>query len=146
MPHITYLTSKLWNDAESTFTCMWPYGDCGDFCFLKKMFLKSSYICFFIQKPVTSIIQEWLTVKCCLIPQWIAFLMFCRLVYNIHLFKWLDIDLKCIVTITPKGQSLKFKASVWNIPISETGRNCNSLFNLVDVNWVVIMEQKRNME
>ena len=53
---------------------------------------------------------------------------------------------KCLVIIMPKGQSLKFKASVWNIPISETGCNCNSLFKLVDGNWITFMEQKREME
>ena len=42
-----------------------------------------------------------------------------------------------------KGQSLKFKASVRNFPISETGRNCNSLFKLVDNSSVIIMEQER---
>ena len=73
-------------------------------------------------------------------------LMFCRLVYNIHLFRWPDIGLKCLIIITPNGQSLKFKANVWNIPISETGRNCNLLFKPVDSNWVVVMEQKRKME
>ena len=73
-------------------------------------------------------------------------LMFCRLVYNIHLFKWPDIGLKWIITITPNGQSLKFKTNVWNISISETGRNCDLLFKLVDDNWVVIMEQKRKIE
>ena len=38
--------------------------------------------------------------------------------------KWLGI-------ITPKDQSLKFKASVWNITISQTSRNCNSFFSLL---------------
>ena len=61
-------------------------------------------------------------------------------------FKWTDFGLKCLVTITPKCQSLKFKTSAWNIPISVTGRNCNSLFKLVNSNWVVNMEQKRKME
>ena len=101
---------------------------------------------FLIQKPVTSITQEWLVVECCLTPLWKIFLMFCRLFYNIDSFKWQDIGLKCLFTITPKGQSLRFKASIWNIPISETGSNCNSLFKLVDNNWVIIMEQKRRME
>ena len=61
-------------------------------------------------------------------------------------FKRPAFGLKCLVTVTPKVQSLKFKASVWNIPISETGRNCNPLFKLDDDNWVVIIEQKRKME
>ena len=43
-------------------------------------------------------------------------------------FKWTNFGLKCIVTIMSKGHSLKFKASVWNIPNSETGLNCNSHF------------------
>ena len=61
-------------------------------------------------------------------------------------FKWPDFGLKCGATITPKGQSIKFKAIVRHFPISETGRNCNSLFELVDGNWIVIMEQKRKIE
>ena len=48
-------------------------------------------------------------------------------------FKWPDFALKCLATI-------KFKTSVWNFSISETGRNYNSLFTLVDSNWVIIME------
>ena len=54
-------------------------------------------------------------------------------------FKWHDFGLRYLVTITPKGYPLKFKASVWNIaiPISETSRNCNSLFKLVDGKRVV---------
>ena len=110
-----------------------------------KVFL---YLCFIIEKPLTSITQEWLVVKSCLTPQWITFLMFYRLVYNIRMtwFKLLDFGLKCLVTITPKGQPLRFKVNVWNIPTSEAGRNCNSLFKLADINWVVIMEQKRKME
>ena len=38
-------------------------------------------------------------------------------------FKLPDLGVKCLVTITPKYQSLKFKASIRNIPIFETGRN-----------------------
>ena len=60
-------------------------------------------------------------------------------------FKWIDFGLMCLVKITSKGQSLKFKASVWNIPNSETGQDCNSLFKIVNSNWVVIIEQKREM-
>ena len=61
-------------------------------------------------------------------------------------FKWPDFDLKCLVTITLESKSLTFKASVWNFPISESGKNYNSLFKLVDNNWVIIMEQKRKIE
>ena len=57
------------------------------------------------------------------------------------LFKWPNFGLKCLVTIAPKGQSLKFKTSVWKFPISETGRNSYSLFKLFDKNSAVIMEQ-----
>ena len=61
------------------------YGNCGNFCFLKKIFSKSSYIyVFLIQKPVTSITQKWLVVERSLTPQWIIFLMFYRLIYKIN--------------------------------------------------------------
>ena len=56
-------------------------------------------------------------------------------------FNWPKFGLKCLVTITLKGQNLKFKASVWNFPISGKGRNCNSIFMLVDNNSIIIMEQ-----
>ena len=62
------------------------------------------------------------------------------------LFKCSDFGLECLATITPKGRPFKLKASKWNFPIPETGRNCNSLFKLVDSNWVVIMEEKRKTE
>ena len=58
-------------------------------------------------------------------------------------FKWPNFRLKCLVTITPKGQSLKFKASVGNFPISEKSKNFNSLFKLVDNNSVIIIEQRQ---
>ena len=61
-------------------------------------------------------------------------------------FKWTDFDLKCLVIITSKVLSSKFKAIVWNIPNTETGQNCNSLNKLVDSNWDVIIEQKRKIE
>ena len=61
-------------------------------------------------------------------------------------FQWPYFGLKCIVTIASKGQSLKLKASVWNFPNFETGRNGNLLFKLDDGNWVIITEQKRKME
>ena len=60
-------------------------------------------------------------------------------------FEWPDFALKWLVTITSKGQSLTFKASVWNFHIFEIGWNCNLLFKRVDSNWVIIMEQKRNI-
>ena len=58
-------------------------------------------------------------------------------------FKWPNFGLKCLITVTPKGQSLKFKTSAGTFPISATGRNFNSLFKLVDNNSVVIMEQRK---
>ena len=49
-------------------------------------------------------------------------------------FKWPDFGLKCFFAITPKGQSFKCKTVVWNISISETGRNLYSLLRLADGN------------
>ena len=45
-----------------------------------------------------------------------------------------------------KGQPPKFKASVWNFPISETGYKSNSVFRHTDSNWIIIMELKRKAE
>ena len=42
-----------------------------------------------------------------------------------------------------KGQPPKFKSSVWNFPISEIGSKCDSVFRHADINWVIIMELKK---
>ena len=85
-------------------------GDCGNCCFLKKIFLKSSHIyLFFIQEPVTSITHEWLVVESYPTSQWVTILVF----YRLFSFTWPHFGLKCSrVTIMPKGQSLELKASV----------------------------------
>ena len=43
----------------------------------------------------------------------------------------------------PKGQSLKVKGSICNIPISEIDNNCNSLPRPADSNGVIIVKLKR---
>ena len=57
-------------------------------------------------------------------------------------FEWPDFGLKYLVTVIPQ----KFKANVWNVPISETGSRCNSVFRHNDSNWVIIMELERKVE
>ena len=115
-------------------------GDCGNFCFLKKIFSKSSYIYVVLFYPKTinfhksGIVGNVLSI---------------RLQYTLS-FKSPDFGLRfrCLVTITPIGYSIKFKASIWNFLISETGRNYNSLFKLAGNNWVEqnkIMEQKKKI-
>ena len=47
------------------------------------------------------------------------------------------------VTVMPKGQSLKVKGSICNIPISEIDNNCNSLPRPADSNGVIIVKLKR---
>ena len=42
------------------------------------------FMFFFIPKPLSSITQEWLVVESCVTPQWTTYLMFYRLVCNIH--------------------------------------------------------------
>ena len=54
-------------------------------------------------------------------------------------FKWYDFCLKYLVT----GQSPKFKTSVRNFPISETGSKCNLT---TDSDLVIIMELKRKIK
>ena len=61
-------------------------------------------------------------------------------------FEWSDFGLKYLVIVMLKGQPPKSKASVWNVPISETGSKCNSVFRHADSNWVIIMELERKME
>ena len=57
-------------------------------------------------------------------------------------FEWPDFGMKNLVTVMPQ----KFKANVWNVPISETGSRCNSVFRHNDSNWVIIMELERKVE
>ena len=57
-------------------------------------------------------------------------------------FEWSDFGLKYLVTVMLKGQPPKFKASVWNFPISEIGSKCNLVLRHADSNWVIIMELK----
>ena len=110
-------------------------GDRGNFCFWRKYFQSPFiFMLFFYPKTInfhnTEIVSNVLSIG---------------LQYALS-FKWLDFCLTCLVTTISKGSSLKFKASVWNFPISETNRNYNSLFKLADNNWVTILEQKRKIE
>ena len=61
-------------------------------------------------------------------------------------FEWSDFGLKYLVTVMLKGQPPKFKAIVWNFPISETGCKCNSVFRHDDRKGVIVMELKRKVE
>ena len=79
-------------------------------CFLKKIFLfKSSYICvFFVQNQLTSVTQGWLVVKSCHpLKNSIFDVLSISFQYTLS-FKWPNFGLKCLVTITSKGESLKF--------------------------------------
>ena len=115
-------------------------------CFLKKISLKSSDICVFFFYPRTSNFCNSELVGHRMVPYSLINNIFdvlsIRQQYTLS-FKWPNFRLKCLVTITPKGQSLKFKASVGNFPISVKGRNFNSLFKLVDNNSVIIIEQRQ---
>ena len=107
-------------------------GNCWKFCILKEIFLSLLiFFVFFIQKQVTLG-----TVGCRKLPNpWMnnIFNVVSIGLQYILPFQWSDFDLKCFVTITPKGQSLKLRerVSVWNFPDSEISWNCNSLFKLV---------------
>ena len=118
-------------------------GDCGNFCFLKKIFSKSSYI--YIFYPKTSNFHNAGMICRRKLPdlQWITFfnVLSIRLQYTIS-FKWPDFGLKCLVTITQKGQSLKFKASVWNIPIFETGGIVIHFISLLMVTELLLWNRK----
>ena len=61
-------------------------------------------------------------------------------------FEWYAFGLKYLVRDMLKVQPPKFKASVWNFPISETGNKSNSVFRHPDSNWVIIMELRRKVE
>ena len=61
-------------------------------------------------------------------------------------FERSDFGLKYLVTVMLRGQPPKFKASVWNFPISETGNKSNSVFRHPHSNWIIIMELRRKVE
>ena len=46
----------------------------------------------------------------------------------------------------PKGQSIKVKGSICNIPISEIGNNCKSLPRPAISNGVIVVKLKRKAE
>ena len=54
-----------------------------NFVFWGKYFQNLVMFIFFIQKPVTSITQEWLVVQRCPVSSWITFFMLYSLVFNI---------------------------------------------------------------
>ena len=108
-------------------------------------YFQSLVIFMFLYYPetVTSITQKKLVVESCPTTQW-TYIVFNFLSIGLQytlLFKRRDFGLKCLVTITPKVQSLKFKANVWM-----KQANCRSLFELIEGNSVIIMEQKRKIE
>ena len=116
-----------------------------DTFFLNKIFLKSSDICGFFYPRTSNFCKSDLLGSRMLpysLINNIFDVLLIRQQYTLS-FIWPNFRLKCLVTITPKGQSLKFKASVGNFPISEKGRNFNSLFKLVDNNSVIIIEQRQ---
>ena len=103
-------------------------------CFLKKIFSKSSYICGIFYPKTSNFRNSGLAGRRNLLDPFMnnTFdVLSISLQYTLS-FKWPNFGLNCLVTITPKIQSLKFKTSVWNFPISETGSDCQSLFKLVD--------------
>ena len=46
----------------------------------------------------------------------------------------------------PKGESLKMKDSICNIPVTEVDVNCNTLLRLADSNVLRIVKLKRKLE
>ena len=59
-------------------------------------------------------------------------------------FKWPDLGLKCRVTITSKGQSLKFKASVLYeiFPFLKQAKIVNHFLNLLIVTEFLLWNRK----
>ena len=45
-----------------------------------------------------------------------------------------------------KSESPKFKANVWNFPISQANSKCNSVIRHADSNRVIVVELKRKEE
>ena len=51
-----------------------------------------------------------------------------------------------MVTVIPKGKSLKIKGSICNIPVLEVDSNCNMLLRPADSNGIIIANLKRKLE
>ena len=84
------------------------------FCFLKKIFSKSSYIYGFFYPKTSNFDNSGMAGRGNLSDTSmnnIFNVLLIGLQYTLW-FKQLDFGLKCLVTITSKGQSLKFKASI----------------------------------
>ena len=110
---VKYILSQIYSHyiRNCSFWYLWKL-----LLFEENIFKVFLYLCFFIQKPVTSMTQECLVVENCPTPE-----VHC---YNNAKRSFLKIQ----------GQCMKF---------SKTGRNCNPLFKLVNSNWVMIIEQKK---
>ena len=116
---VKYILSRIYSHCIQNCT-FWYFMEIVETSFfLKKIFSKSSYIHVFYQKTSnfhnSGIIAHGKLSDPSINN--IFNVLLSGLKYTLS-FKWPNFGLKCLVTITPKGQSLKFKASVWNILIS----------------------------
>ena len=113
---VKYVLSQIYNHCIQNCT-FW----CGNFCFLKKIFSKSSYIYVFYRETSDFRNPEMSGRRklCDSSINNIFNVPSIGLQYKLS-FKWTDFGLKCLVTKTSKGQSLKFKDSVWNTPDYDT--------------------------
>ena len=112
---VKYILSQIYNHCIQNCK-FWLYGDCRNFCFLKKI-LPKSYVFFC---PKTSHFHN---------PSMIGFRKLCDssmnnifnvlsigLQYTLS-FKWTDVGLKCLIIITSKGQSLNSRQVYEKFPI-----------------------------
>ena len=116
-------------------------GDCGNLFFKENIFKVFLHLCFFYPKT-SNFCNSGLFGRRKLpdsLMKNIFDVLLITLQYTLSL-KWPNFGLNCLVTITSNRQSLKFKTNIWSFSISETGRNCNSFFQLklVNNNWVII--------
>ena len=88
----------------------------------------------------SSITQALLVVESCPTPHRVTLLIFRRLFYD------LPCHLNGLILAWRTSLQLCLKGNVWNVPISETGSRCNSVFRHNDSNWVIIMELERKVE
>ena len=127
---VKYILSQIYNHCIQNCT-FWYFMEIVETFVLwrENIFQVFSYLCFFY--PKTSNLRNprmFGRIKLCNSSMNNIFnVLYIGTQYTLS-FKWTNFSLKCIVTITSKSQSLKFKAIVWNIPNFETGLNCNSLF------------------
>ena len=148
---VKYILSQIYSH------CIW---NCTFWYFLEivvLLFFKENIFKIFIYLlfPKTSNFHIWGVVSRRKLPDpfmnnifnvfWIG-LQSIKLVYPLIKMTWFWPEMPCYNNVKRSILRIQGYCTVSNFPISERGRNCNSLFKLFDNKWVIIIEQRRKIE